>query len=144
MNSASQLEFKLKQWRFRKNLSPQAWEFVADAIRKRKRDGKLESQVVCCGVPLPEKKVKKALARYALGPVRDCRSLHHVTFLMASPWHFKSPLAVLFLLNTNLLNSKFTANYTRRPASLGTNTSIGIPSPVLAEAYALDILQGGF
>ncbi|KAK0643170.1 ankyrin repeat-containing domain protein [Cercophora newfieldiana] len=67
----AQLEFKIKQWRFRKNLTPKAWEFVAHEIRKRKRDGKDESQVWCSGRLLPAKKVSKALARYGRGAEKD-------------------------------------------------------------------------
>ncbi|KAK5654232.1 hypothetical protein OQA88_7407 [Cercophora sp. LCS_1] len=66
----AQLEFKLKQWQFRKNMPPQAWRYVAQEIRKRKTDEK-DSEVVYCGVVLLEKKVKKALARYGLASTED-------------------------------------------------------------------------
>lgn len=67
----AQLEFKIKQWQFRKNLTPKAWAFVAHEIRKRKREGKDESQVWCSGVLLPAKKVNKALSRYGKRPPSD-------------------------------------------------------------------------
>ncbi|KAK0614388.1 ankyrin repeat-containing domain protein [Immersiella caudata] len=60
-----QLEYKLKQWRFRKNLPPKVWKYVAHQICQRTRVGKKNSQVVCGDVVLPTKKVNKAIARYA-------------------------------------------------------------------------------
>jgi len=49
-----------------KNFPPQVWRSVSQQLNKRKRDGKNESEVVHNGVPLPAKKVQKAIARYCL------------------------------------------------------------------------------
>ncbi|KAI0175851.1 ankyrin repeat-containing domain protein [Hypoxylon sp. FL1284] len=47
----SQMEYKLKQWKFRQHLNKQAWKFVGHRISKRTRDGK-KSEVIFSGIRL--------------------------------------------------------------------------------------------
>lgn len=81
---AGQYERQFKKWAFRKNLSPDTWQFVARRIGKRKRDGK-ETHFRIDGIQVPQKKLQKAISRYGEGPTwkkimhklsqeMDCRS----------------------------------------------------------------------
>lgn len=62
-NRNSQLERKLKQWGFKKNLSREAWISVGHRIRKRKDQGKA-SGVSVSGVRLKPSAIQKGASRY--------------------------------------------------------------------------------
>lgn len=59
----SQLEYKLKQWGFRRNIDKHTWAFIDHAIAKRKREGK-ESQVIYCGKRLKPSTVERETSRH--------------------------------------------------------------------------------
>ncbi|KAJ3580092.1 hypothetical protein NPX13_g470 [Xylaria arbuscula] len=63
MVRASQLESKLKKWKFRKNLKKREWVAIDHEIQKRKRDDK-DSEVVLCGKRLKKVTVDKETARH--------------------------------------------------------------------------------
>ncbi|KAH6877254.1 ankyrin repeat-containing domain protein [Thelonectria olida] len=63
--SKHQYEHKLKQWGLRKNLSGHVWKYIDHEIKKRKRDGKEETDVVLSGIRLPKTKVEKECQRYS-------------------------------------------------------------------------------
>ncbi|KAI0535179.1 hypothetical protein GGR58DRAFT_519644 [Xylaria digitata] len=56
--SKAQLEYKLKQWRFRRNMNKEAWNFVRHKISRRERDGK-KSNVILSGIQLRTETVSK-------------------------------------------------------------------------------------
>ncbi|KAI1358392.1 ankyrin repeat-containing domain protein [Xylaria arbuscula] len=59
----SQLEGKLRKWKFRKNLKKREWMVIDHEIQKRKRDDK-DSEVVLCGKRLKKMTVDKETARH--------------------------------------------------------------------------------
>ncbi|KAI1737635.1 ankyrin repeat-containing domain protein [Xylaria scruposa] len=59
----SQVEYQLKQWKFKRNITQQTWDSVDRHITKRKREGK-ESEVVHCGKRVKSSTVEKETARY--------------------------------------------------------------------------------
>ena len=63
-NSKAQYVRKLKQWRLEKNSTKDKWEFAAGQVQKRRLEGK-ETEVIINGRPVPAKKLKKEMARYA-------------------------------------------------------------------------------
>ncbi|KAK4445148.1 ankyrin repeat-containing domain protein [Podospora aff. communis PSN243] len=97
-----QLEYKFKQWRFRKNLPPKVWKFVAHRISQRKRMGKNHSQVMCSNVLLPAKKVNKAIARYAKAQKESHSPFYFYDTFMAGSYamaSFQEYLRIFFVLN---------------------------------------------
>ncbi|KAI0127455.1 ankyrin repeat-containing domain protein [Xylariales sp. AK1849] len=60
--SKSQVEYKLKQWKFRRLMDKKAWNFVRHRISKRKRDGK-ESEVILSGIRLRPETIHKETLR---------------------------------------------------------------------------------
>ncbi|KAK5651426.1 hypothetical protein OQA88_12514 [Cercophora sp. LCS_1] len=63
----AQLEYKLKQWNFRRNIDKATWNEIDSNIKKRKRAGK-ESEVIHYGKRLKPEKVAKATNLH-----RDCK-----------------------------------------------------------------------
>ena len=63
-NSKAQYVRKLKQWRLEKNSTKDKWEFAASQVQKRRLEGK-ETEVIINGRPVPAKRLKKEMARYA-------------------------------------------------------------------------------
>ncbi|KAL4723590.1 hypothetical protein ACLX1H_009228 [Fusarium chlamydosporum] len=59
----SQLEYKLRQWKFFKNMKEPEWRFIARMIKRRERIGK-SSQVVFNGKLIDRAKVAKETARH--------------------------------------------------------------------------------
>ncbi|KAH6613402.1 ankyrin repeat-containing domain protein [Chaetomium tenue] len=57
---------KLKQWGLEKNSTKEKWEFAASQVQKRRLEGK-DTEVIINGRPVPAKKLKKEMARYASG-----------------------------------------------------------------------------
>lgn len=76
----AQLEYKLKQWAFRRNIDKDTWITIDRRITKRKREGK-DTEVIHCGKRLKPSTVEKETNRHRhktifaqLGPGR-CLSL---------------------------------------------------------------------
>ncbi|KAF3808058.1 hypothetical protein GCG54_00012637 [Colletotrichum gloeosporioides] len=61
--SKAQLEWKLKQWHFTKNMGIMDWKYVANEIHRRKCRGK-ESKVYLSGIPLRMKAIERGVSRY--------------------------------------------------------------------------------
>lgn len=61
--SKSQLEWKLKQWHFTKNMGVMDWKYVGNEIHRRKCRGK-ESKVYLSGIPLRMKNIERGVSRY--------------------------------------------------------------------------------
>ncbi|KAI0143705.1 ankyrin repeat-containing domain protein [Xylariaceae sp. FL1272] len=61
--TSSQLEYKLKKWKYRKNIDKKTWIFIDHRIKKRKRQGK-ESEVMHCGKRVKPETVKKETDRH--------------------------------------------------------------------------------
>ncbi|KAJ3561254.1 hypothetical protein NPX13_g9020 [Xylaria arbuscula] len=59
----SQLEYKVKKWNFKRNISKETWVEIDHCIRKRKREGK-DSEVILCGKRLKLETVEKETDRY--------------------------------------------------------------------------------
>ncbi|KAL6862834.1 hypothetical protein ACO1O0_003072 [Amphichorda felina] len=71
----AQLEYKLKQWAFRRNIDKDTWIIIDRRITKRKREGK-DTEVIHCGKRLKPSTVEKETNRHRhktifaqLGPV---------------------------------------------------------------------------
>ncbi|KAI7781478.1 hypothetical protein LA080_014654 [Diaporthe eres] len=62
--SKSQLETRLKNWKYRNSLHEQEWKVVSHRINKRRKAGKTTSQVLVNGFIFNERKVVKAVSRY--------------------------------------------------------------------------------
>ncbi|KAI0872175.1 hypothetical protein GGS24DRAFT_508997 [Hypoxylon argillaceum] len=60
--SKAQLEYKLRQWKFRQNMTQEAWNYVLHEISRRERVGK-KSDVILCGVKLRPEVVRKETQR---------------------------------------------------------------------------------
>ncbi|TGJ78998.1 hypothetical protein E0Z10_g9766 [Xylaria hypoxylon] len=60
--SKAQLEYKLRQWRFRQKMNKEAWNFVRHRISRRERDGK-KSAVILSGVKLRPEVIRKETLR---------------------------------------------------------------------------------
>ncbi|KAI0531834.1 ankyrin repeat-containing domain protein [Xylaria digitata] len=58
-----QLEYKLKQWKFRKNIDKMTWVSIDRHISKRKRDNK-KSEVIYCGKRMKPSTVEKETDRH--------------------------------------------------------------------------------
>ncbi|KAI0906918.1 ankyrin repeat-containing domain protein [Ustulina deusta] len=61
--TTNQLEYKLKKWNFRKNISKDAWVEIDHCISKRKREGK-DSEVIFCGKRVKRETVEKETNRH--------------------------------------------------------------------------------
>ncbi|KAI0544322.1 ankyrin repeat-containing domain protein [Xylaria curta] len=61
--TTSQLEYKLKTWNLKKNISKKNWIEIDHCISKRKREGK-DSEVILCGKRLKLETVEKETNRY--------------------------------------------------------------------------------
>ncbi|KAH8883779.1 hypothetical protein GQ53DRAFT_663187, partial [Thozetella sp. PMI_491] len=59
----AQLEYKLKQWRFQKNIDKATWIELDRRIAKRKREGK-NSQVIHCGKRMKQSTVERETNRH--------------------------------------------------------------------------------
>ncbi|KAF4815949.1 hypothetical protein CGCSCA5_v006771 [Colletotrichum siamense] len=60
--SKAQLEWKLKQWHFTKNMGVMDWKYVGYEIHRRKCRGK-ESKVYLSGIPLRMKDIERGVSR---------------------------------------------------------------------------------
>jgi len=58
----AQLIYKLKLWKFQRNLSSKEWKYVGHRLQKRKRDGK-ESDVLVSGARFKRAKVDRGIYR---------------------------------------------------------------------------------
>jgi hypothetical protein len=56
------MEYKLKVWDFRRNLSKDAWRYIDDKITKRKLEGK-DSDVILSGVRIKKSRIQKETSR---------------------------------------------------------------------------------
>ncbi|KAH8736363.1 ankyrin repeat-containing domain protein [Ilyonectria robusta] len=61
--SDAQVEYKLKQWEFRRNIDKATWIIIDRKIAKRKQEGK-ESQVIHCGKRLKQSTIDKETNRH--------------------------------------------------------------------------------
>ncbi|KAF4922849.1 hypothetical protein CGCVW01_v005036, partial [Colletotrichum viniferum] len=61
-SSKAQLEWKLKQWHFTKNMGVMDWKYVGYEIHRRKCRGK-ESKVYLSGIPLRMKDIERGVSR---------------------------------------------------------------------------------
>ncbi|KAF4951354.1 hypothetical protein FGADI_7552 [Fusarium gaditjirri] len=61
--SKGQLECKLRNWNFSKNIDKETWQYIGRKIRKRKDEGK-DSDVIHCGKRLKKVKVTKETNRH--------------------------------------------------------------------------------
>ncbi|KAF4830534.1 hypothetical protein CGCTS75_v005908 [Colletotrichum tropicale] len=61
--SKAQLEWKLKQWHFTKNMGVMDWKYVGSEIHRRKYRGK-GSKVYLSGIPLRTKAIERGISRY--------------------------------------------------------------------------------
>ncbi|TGJ80934.1 hypothetical protein E0Z10_g7836 [Xylaria hypoxylon] len=61
--TANQLEYKLKKWKFRKNIDKSTWVEIDHCISKRKRAGK-DSEVIFCGKRVKLETVEKETNRH--------------------------------------------------------------------------------
>lgn len=71
-SSKSQLEYKLRKWNFRRELSQPQWWYVKRKIEHRKRENK-ESEVVLSGVSINQKTVERETARLFLSTLDQIR-----------------------------------------------------------------------
>ncbi|KAJ8113951.1 hypothetical protein ONZ43_g5021 [Nemania bipapillata] len=60
--TTSQLEFKLKKWKFKKNVDKKTWAYIDYHITKRKKEDK-DSEVIYCGKRMKMETVKKETNR---------------------------------------------------------------------------------
>ncbi|KAK9770128.1 hypothetical protein SCAR479_13233 [Seiridium cardinale] len=60
--SKAQMEYKLKQWRFRRNVDKKAWNCIRHRITKRERSGK-KSEVILSGVRLKPETILRGTMR---------------------------------------------------------------------------------
>ncbi|KAK9787165.1 hypothetical protein AB5N19_03052 [Seiridium cardinale] len=60
--SKAQMEYKLKQWRFRRNVDKKAWNCIRHRITKRERSGK-KSEVILSGVRLKPETILRETMR---------------------------------------------------------------------------------
>lgn len=67
----SQYVRQFKKWGLSKNAKRQQYEFVAQRLKKRKRDGKEDSDVYINGALVDHKKLKKELSRHVTASF-DC------------------------------------------------------------------------
>lgn len=79
--SKAQLEYKLRQWKFRQNMTQEAWNYARHEISRRERVGK-KSDVILCGVKLRPEVVRKETQRNRplprLGRSQPCELLIRV------------------------------------------------------------------
>lgn len=56
------MEYRLKVWDFRRNLSKDVWRYIDDKITKRKLEGK-DSDVILSGVRIKKSRIQKETSR---------------------------------------------------------------------------------
>ncbi|RYP61874.1 hypothetical protein DL769_007527 [Monosporascus sp. CRB-8-3] len=124
--TVAQLEYKLKQWKFRRNLNKQAVTYIDYQVKKRKRDDK-ESDIVLSGVRLPPSKIQRAINRHSFVSTVDSLKMQQDVNLTPSHHVDTNMLAVSSLLPSSIHS---TLRDTRGPSRLA--AAIGIQMP---EAY---------
>ncbi|RYP68044.1 hypothetical protein DL771_006885 [Monosporascus sp. 5C6A] len=124
--TVAQLEYKLKQWKFRRNLNKEAAIHIDYQLKKRKRDGK-ESDCVLSGVRLPSSKIQRAINRHSFVSTVDSLKMQQDFNLTPSHHIDTNMLAVSSLLPSTIQS---TLGDTRGPSRLA--AAIGIQMP---EAY---------
>ncbi|KAL3293317.1 ankyrin [Colletotrichum asianum] len=74
--SKAQLEWKLKQWYFTKNMGVMDWKYVCNEYHRRKCKGK-GSKVYLSGIPLRTKAVERGVSRYCYETAIE-KTMRHV------------------------------------------------------------------
>lgn len=97
LHRKAQLEYKLKVWKFGRNLDKALWRKVARAIETRKRAGRDESEVIYNGRRVNPARVRRAVAMY-----RAKRRSKEAS-LCQSTSRFVSCLSPRLLINANIM-----------------------------------------
>ncbi|RYP51343.1 hypothetical protein DL768_003347 [Monosporascus sp. mg162] len=124
--TVAQLEYKLKQWKFRRNLNKQAVTYIDYQVKKRKRDGK-ESDCVLSGVRLPPSKIQRAINRHSFVSTVDSLKMQQ-DFIFSPSHHVDTNMLVVSSLSPSTIH--WTLRDTRGPSRFA--AAIGIQMP---EAY---------
>ncbi|KAK6353021.1 hypothetical protein TWF696_005012 [Orbilia brochopaga] len=62
--SVKQLEYRLKAWGLRKNITKAEYQYIGEALQKRSREEGKGTDIYLNDVPIPAKKLKRNLPRY--------------------------------------------------------------------------------
>ncbi|RYP10538.1 hypothetical protein DL764_000591 [Monosporascus ibericus] len=138
--TVAQLEYKLKQWKFRRNLNKQAATYIDYQVKKRKRNGK-ESDCVLSGVRLPPSKIQRAINRHSFVSTVDSLKMQQDISFTPSHHVDTNTLAVTSLLPSTIHP---TLRDIRGPSQLAAAIGIQMPESYGGEnlAIAEALIQG--